>query len=87
MSRTPSEFLETVRAFINHGSLQKIAKAAEGQPHASSSIASMIIEHAVRELDGMGESVGCLEMVKFKILIGDLPEQWWPKPDVQKGGE
>ena len=87
MSKTPSEFLDRVLALVNDDTLPAIAKAAEGRSNANVSLATMLIERVVRELDGQCEAVGCLETVKFKMQIENLPERWWPKPDIQKGGE
>jgi len=87
VSKTPSEFLDNVLAIIGDDDMRKLVKGIAGEEDATFAVASMIVERVVRELDGKAESIACLEMVKFKILIGDLPERWWPKTDVQKGGE
>ena len=85
MSKTPSEFLDNVLAIIGDDDMRKLVKGIAGEEDATFAVASMIVERVVRELDGKAESIACLEMVKFKILIGDLPERMWPKTDIQKG--
>ncbi len=82
MSKTPDEFLANVFAKLDS---MRDMESLTGR-RANIALASMMIERIARELDGKAEAVACLETVKFKIMIGDLPEQWWPKPDVQKGG-
>ncbi len=85
MSKTPSEFLDNVLAIIGDDDMRKLVEGIAGEEDATFAVASMIVDRVVRELHDKAESIACLEMVKFKILIRDLPERWWPKPDIQKG--
>ncbi len=85
MSKTPTEFLDNVLALISTDSLRQAAEEAPDAPGANLSLASMLITRVLSELSGKAEAIGCLEMIKFKMQIENLPEQWWPKPDIQKG--
>ena len=87
MTKEPSEFLDNVLAKIGNDAMRKLVEGIAGEEDATFAVASMIVERVVRELDGKAESIACLEMVKFKMQIENVPEQWWPKPDIQKGGE
>ncbi len=85
MTKEPSEFLDNVLAMIGNDDLRQLVEGIAGEEDATFAVASMIVDRVVRELDGKADAVACLEMVKFKILIRDLPERWWPKTDIQKG--
>ncbi len=81
MSKTPSEFVDDVLAALSPEALRKAA----ADPGDAVSMACIIVDRVVGQLDTMRDMVVVLEMIKFKRMIGDLPEQWWPKPNIQKG--
>ncbi len=80
-NRTPSEFVDAAVSAI--AALRKAAEDSDDDKVTSFAI--IAVERIVRLLGSLEAGIACLEMVKFKMMISELPEGLWPKADIQKG--
>ena len=80
---TPSEYMGKVEDAVER--LRSIADEPETDDLAG--FACAVVDAITGELEDSFMAAAVLDQVKFKHLVSDLPEDFWPKPDIQKGGE